>query len=252
MTMKRAFEVFLSHLDIAHSDKFTCMASPHFGALFFEFARDNGYDIANDPKRVLDRLHIDIGEVVDVGVHDGTPWLYARYPEANFVLVEPQRDAEARLRHRPKSYKLINKAVGETPGTLVLADQAERSSLLSRADGSGRAALGCPRYEVQLVTLDHVIEEHCCSESIALKVDVEGFEYPTLKGLNSEARRVQLIILELSVRNRFVGERHFGEIVALLMEKGFRFYNIMNTARPPPPNAYDVVFLPESSDYFDV
>lgn len=252
MTMKRAFEVFLSNLGISPSDQFTGMPAPDFGAIFFEFARKNGYDIANDAKRVLDKLDFDIEEVIDVGVHDGTPWLYDRYPEARFVLVEPQRDAEARLRHRPKSYSLINKAVGETPGKLVLAELAERSSLLQRADGSAGTAPDAQRYEVPVVTLDTVIQETCRSDAIALKVDVEGFEYAALKGLDSQSKRVRLIILELSVRNRFVGERHFGEIVALLTEKGFRFYNIMNTARPSPPNAYDVVFLPEYSDYFDI
>jgi FkbM family methyltransferase len=189
MSIKRAFESFLSELGISPSDGFTAMPAPSFGALFFEFVRRHGYDIANNAKRVLDRLDIAIEEVIDVGVHDGTPWLYARYPDARFVLVEPQKGAEARLKHRPKNFSLINKAVGEVPGTLVLTERAERSSLLDRAHGSG-AAVPDAQYVVPVVTLDAVIEENCRSDAIALKVEVEGFEYPALQGLDSQAKRI--------------------------------------------------------------
>lgn len=234
MTMKKAFETFLSKLGIAPSDRLNAMPAPEFGALFFEFARRNGYDIANDAKRVLERLDLAIQELVDVGVHDGTPWLYDRYPDARFVLVEPQKDAPC-LRHRPATYIVVNAAVGAAPGTLVLTEMGERSSLLDRAGSSTAVAPDASRYEVPVVTLDTILEEHCKSDAIGLKIDVEGFEYFALKGLATQFARVRFIILEVSVRNRFAGERGFGDISALLMHKGFRFYNIMNTARPAPP-----------------
>lgn len=252
MSIKNLFEKFLHELDIVPSERLSIMPSSQFGGLFFEFARRSGYDIANNNRMVLDRLDLDIKEVVDVGVHDGTPWLYGRYPNSRFVLVEPQRDAELRLRSKPSIYVLINKAVGESPGTLELTEREERSSLLNRADSSKLIPPEGERYAVPVVTLDTIIKTHCETDAIGLKIDVEGFEYFAIKGLDTEMHRVQFIIIEVSIRNRFVGEHSFGEITALLMGKGFRFYNIMNTARPAPPNAYDMIFLPKHSSYFDI
>ena len=252
MTIKAAFGRFLEELGIAPSQKFLDVAAPDFGAQFYHFARRVGYDIATSPRLVLDRINIPVEEVLDIGVHDGTPWLYAKYPEAHFVLVEPQRNAEARLKDRPKNYRFVNKAVGEAPGMLVLTEGEERSSLLDRVDSSGLGQQDTQRYEVPVVTLDSIIDDCCQSDAIALKIDVEGFEYRALKGLRVHAHRIAFVILEASIRNRFAGEGHFGQITGLLTDKGFRFYNIMNSARPSPPNAYDMIFLPSHSSHFDI
>ena len=36
--------------------------------------------------------------VFDIGVHDGTPWLYKSFANATFVLVDPQPDCADRVR----------------------------------------------------------------------------------------------------------------------------------------------------------
>jgi FkbM family methyltransferase len=251
MSIKNNFESFCSKHNIVLPHEIISMPNTEFGNIFFEFARSNGYDIANTCNLVLDHLDIGIEEIVDVGVHDGTPWLYKRFPEARFVLVEPQKNPETRLRHKPGNYIMINSAVGNKEGLLYLTEGNERSSLLNRQDELTEQKSKL-RYEVPIVTLDHVINKHCKTDRIGIKLDIEGFEYFAIEGINSELKKVQFIILEVSIRNRFEGEKNFGEICALLMQKGFRFYNIMNTARPSPPNAYDIIFLPIKSTYFSL
>lgn len=252
MTMKRAFENFIADLGIVSSSQLDDMAPAAFGARFFEFARKNGYDIANSPRLSLDRLDLRVEEIIDVGVNDGTPWLYDRYPDGRFILVEPQKNAEALLRHRPRDYTLLNLALGAAPATRFLTEDNERSSILGRAGESAQPEAKRKRYKVEVSTLDAVITSQCKTDAIGLKIDVEGFEHFVLEGLKSELGRIQFIILELSIRNRFKGERNFSDVTALLLKKGFRFYNIMNPTRPSPPNAHDAIFLPSNSPYFDV
>lgn len=248
MSMKVAFERFVTDLGFALPDTFADMPTPEFGALFFNFARRNGYDIAANEALVFRNLGIKVDEVVDVGVHDGTPWLYQAYPDAKFLLVEPQRDFQDRLKSRPGHFECLNVAVGPAPGRLTLQARNERSSFLDRTESASTPAE--ISYEVEVMTLDRILKDRTTADHVGLKIDIEGYEHFALQGLTSELGRIAFVAMEVSVRQRFKGEKTFSDIVSIMNEKGFLFYNLMNVARPVPPNAYDVLFLPKDSPKF--
>ncbi|MFZ3581952.1 FkbM family methyltransferase [Loktanella sp. DJP18] len=248
MSMKVAFERFVTDLGFAVPNAFTDMPAPDFGGRFFEFARRNGYDIAATETLVFRHLGIKVYEVVDVGVHDGTPWLYQSFPDAKFLLVEPQRDLQDRLKSRPTHFECLNVAVGPEAGRLTLQARNERSSFLDRTEAAATPA--DVSYEVEVMTLDRILQDRTTADQVGLKIDIEGYEHFALQGLTSELGRIAFVSMEVSVRQRFKGEKTFSDIVSIMNDKGFLFYNLMNVVRPAPPNAYDVLFLPKDSPKF--
>jgi len=168
----------------------------------------------------LKRLERHPDVVIDIGVRRGTPWLYDSFADTPFLLIDPQQDGERLLTSRPRNYIFINKAVGRSPGRMVLHEQSAMSTFLIRT-----ALTATPidrEYEVDIVTLDDVISEHLPNaRKIGLKIDTEGFELEVIAGLKKHVDRVDFIISETSVLNRFENSYNFSQLVS----EGLRIYH---------------------------
>ena len=180
-------------------------------------------------------------EVIDIGVHTGTPQLYDAFPEAHFYLVDPQNDAEQILETAPKKYSFLNVAVGARPGKLLFKESGEKSSFLERT--SLTAESNFVERKVNVLTLDQIIDCKCTSNEIGVKIDSEGYEIEILHGLVENLSRISFIIAEISVRKRFVGGYNFNEAILAFESKGFALFNILNSPRPYGPKYFDVIFL---------
>ncbi len=190
---------------------------------------------------VLRRAGLKADEMIDVGVHRGTPFLYDAFPDAYFLLVDPQRRAESLLENPPARFKFINAALGAEAGTMMFNVSGPKSSLLEWNDNIGTTVRR--RYEVSVTTLDALIGVELHSDNIGIKIDVEGFEGEVIKGLRDSAARVRFVMAEVSVLKRLKGAPDFGEFVSLMHERGFAFYNLMNSLSAVPPRYCDVLFL---------
>jgi FkbM family methyltransferase len=199
--------------------------------------------------RYFRQLAPDIGTVIDVGVFKGTQALYDAFPNTPFILIDPLQGCEAMLEKPPKRYTFVPKALGSAPGKLTLNIQGAKSSMMERTPLSRKAG---PKgsYEVEVTTLDAVIEELNPVRPLGMKIDTEGFEVEVIKGLNKYAADFSFIICETTVRRRFYGSYVFSDLVCLMKSKGFEFYTIMNRPKKRP-RFYDVLFLPPSHPYFD-
>ncbi len=188
--------------------------------------------------------------VIDVGVHRGTPWLYEAFAGVPFVLVDPQESADAELASKPDDYVFVNKALGRAPGRLTLSEQGPMSTFMTRTPLTRVPTKR--QYEVEVTTLDAVIAEHLpWARRIGLKIDTEGFELEVLGGLAAHLDRIDFVVSEASVLNRFEGSYNFSELVCAFWEKGFRFYNLLNETRRRPPRVYDCIFLRANDPAFD-
>lgn len=202
---------------------------------------DVGYAIAD--------LHRTPDAVIDVGVRYGTKWLYDVFKDAPFILIDPQDEGEAILTSRPERYVFVNKAVGREPGTLMLNEQRARSTLLKRTPLTATRTFR--RYDVDVTTLDAVIDEHAPdARRIGLKIDTEGFEMDVLAGLASHWDCIDFILSEVSVLNRFEESYNFSELICELWSKGFRFYNFVDIACWPVPPVYDCLFFRKDDPIF--
>ena len=97
--------------------------------------------------------------------------------------------------------------------------------------------------------LDLIIDEHAPTGRLGLKIDVEGFELEVFRGLTRHLDRIDFIMSEVSVRDRFVDGYNLSDLVAELREKGFRFFNILNPSKPIA-NFYDCLFLAKDDPLF--
>lgn len=180
--------------------------------------------------------------VIDVGVRRGTPWLYEVYAGVPFVLVDPQEGGEALLEARPSRYVFVNKAAGRACQTRMLNEQGAMSTFLTRAPLTHVPTR--KRHEAEIVPLDDIIDAHAPdARRIGLKLDTEGFEIEVLAGLERHVDRIDFIISEASVLNRFENQHNFSELVGAMWQKDFRFYNILNEAGLKAPRVYDCLFL---------
>jgi FkbM family methyltransferase len=214
-----------------------------FRQAFDKFARQSGYVLTTSPGIVLNLLRPQVDEVLDIGVRKGTPFLYNSFPDATFFLIDPQEGGEADLRIRPKTFRFLNVAVGREAGKLTIHEHEEgaKSSLLERTSltqGQIRKS-----YTVPVQTIDEIIRNNCKSDRIGIKLDTEGYELEAILGFNATCERVRFLIAEVSVKDRFVNGYTFGELIAALMQRGFRFYNILNPARRKAPLFYDCIFF---------
>lgn len=191
--------------------------------------------------------------VFDVGVHDGTPWLYKSFPDAQFVLIDPQAGSEAAVRSTgiPQQFDFVSVAVGAENGvaTLNLPETAPgkggaMASLLTRTDRLANSFTRVDRLEVPVKRLDDIAADY--SGRCGLKIDTEGFEAAVLQGAPETLKRCDFVILELSLSKRFDGVAPPSQVVALLADAGLEMRDILAVAdgagKRAQPRHMDVLF----------
>jgi FkbM family methyltransferase len=163
--------------------------------------------------------------VIDVGVGHGTPWLYDGFPEAHFKLFEALDvfvpDMERICKQHNAIYHLT--ALGAERGFLDIDMnmQAPTSSTMagfSRALSTrANAGVEIQRKRVEIQRLD----DFKFNGKILLKLDVEGFELNVFRGAQKTLAQTEVIISEVSVRQRFIADVSFGTFVSQVEAMGF-------------------------------
>src|SRR5262245_12865957 len=70
----------------------------------------------------LDRTRIEPVTVCDIGVADGTPWLYQAYPKAKYLLFDPTPQSLPFMEYWAKRLNadIFNVALGDRDGTVEI------------------------------------------------------------------------------------------------------------------------------------
>lgn len=174
--------------------------------------------------------------LIDVGVWDGTPDLYAAFPNAFLLLIDPLPAAapnmERILRTRSGTHRSV--AVGREHGrsTLnIVGGDTTASSLHTRVPGSKFTATSSVSVEVE--SLDDIVLEIDVPDPILLKIDAEGHELAIVQGATSVLARTTCVIAEVSVAERFEDGYRFSELVSALADSGFELVDLLTTRRDP-------------------
>ena len=159
------------------------------------------------PERYRQRLAP--ATVIDVGVNRGTPELYAAFPAAHYLLVEPNRE---NLKDIKKILQTVNgehemAAAGSRSGTAVINVETSRTGLSSFLNRSDLTATGTriERREVSVRTIDEMVASRKLEGPFGLKIDTEGFELEVLRGAPATLKDCQFVITETSTAKRFEG-----------------------------------------------
>lgn len=191
--------------------------------------------------------------VIDVGVHEGTPWLYRSFPDAHFVLVDPQAECEAAVKAgvSPKSFDFRAVALGAAQGKAMLnvpetepGKGGAMASLMERTDKLADSFTQVTTREVPVITLDDLAAD--LPGRIGLKIDTEGFELDVLRGGSATLKRCDFVILEMSVTHRFKGVAPPSTAIAELAKAGLQFRDVLAVAahagKKAQPRHMDVLF----------
>lgn len=163
--------------------------------------------------------------VFDVGVGNGTPWLYAAFPHAHFVLLEPQSRFEPVLKdicsRMNAEYHLVG--VGATdeyrPIYNLLNSPTGSSFLKPNAENEARWGSSEKSTEtLHIVPLDTYATRQ---GPFFLKIDTEGFELEVLRGATEVLRQTDVVLLEAAVSARQADEPGLIEVGAFMQQQGF-------------------------------
>ncbi|MBW4709670.1 FkbM family methyltransferase [Roseobacter sp. YSTF-M11] len=195
----------------------------------------------------------DPGVVFDVGVDSGTPWLYRSFPQAQFVLIDPQQDSAERVRAKGhlKEFHFHAAALGAQEGKATLmvphsakGEETAMASLLRRTDPLAKSFTKTDKHYVPVRRLDDIAVAY--PGRAGLKVDTEGSELEILKGAHDTLKRCDFVILELSLTHRFAGVGAPSEAVAILAAAGLEWRDVLKVGsgagKRARPRYMDVLF----------
>lgn len=214
---------------------------------FHRVLRSSGFDVVryralNDPDQRLAHLFRRYGvkTVLDIGANVGQfakRVIAAGYPN-RIISFEPVSTSHSMLLKNAEGYEQWRVARrcalgGERRKVIVnIAGNSESSSLLPMLERHV-SALPISKYlgveETELVRLDDVLEEYVAddeSTSLALKMDVQGFEGEVLDGAPRTLKDVKVIYTEMSLCPLYDREVPFLDLYSRITKLGFRCVGI--------------------------
>jgi FkbM family methyltransferase len=188
--------------------------------------------------------------ILDIGANRGDWSRLAGtvFPDAKFLLVEPQQEMESALQEFCRTHKqssVVMAGAGASNGELVqtIWEDLAGSSFLPQAD-SGLIEKGEQR-SVPVRTIDSILESHPQHRPDLVKIDVQGFELEVLKGAEKLFSLAELFVIEASLFEFMSGQPLVSEIVGYMRDKGFELYDVAGYMRRPFDGALgqmDLVF----------
>jgi len=180
--------------------------------------------------------------VVDVGAGagDGTPELYAAFPDAFHVLVEPLKENEPHLQRILQEYngRYFLTALGAREEELIINVELpprwrNMSSIHPRTDFTS-SSNPVEKRKIPVTTLDALLDKHHFQAPFGLKIDTEGSEYQVIEGATNFLRDTQFVIAEVNVAKVYEGSYSFAEFIEIMAENSFALCDILYTKREGP------------------
>jgi FkbM family methyltransferase len=185
---------------------------------------------------LLGLKRLNLKSVVDVGANDGqfARYLRKRIPGAALFCFEPLPRAFARLEKwavTNPGVHVFNMALGESTGSVEMMLHSGHAASSSILGTTALAATLYPfvknqeRIEVQIDRLDNVL----CDDAIkiappyAIKLDVQGFEGPVIRGGRRVFSSAAACIVEIALDNLYEGQSSFKEIFSELDALSFSY-----------------------------
>ena len=135
----------------------------------------------------------DFAHVIDVGVADGTPDLYARFPDAYLDLFEPHPDYQPHIEAtvlKRRQGRLHRCGLGSRDGTATLHLKGRTGSTIAGDRGQGSI-------DIPIRRLDAVLKPADIRRPCLLKIDTEGYELEVLRGAAGLMEHIDCVVSEL-------------------------------------------------------
>ena len=196
----------------------------------------------------LDRASLTPATVFDIGVAEGTPWLYARWPDARYILIDPTPQA---LPHMQRWARKLNADVL----SIALGDTTQECTVIVRPEIGG-SSLFQDVEDVDVLTREPAVMRRF--DDVAgqfvrpalAKIDAQGAELLILRGMGARLADIDCLIIETSLIGSLRGGPEFAEVVAFMQASGFVLFDVIDMIRRPLDMALacvDAVFVPAGS-----
>jgi len=181
--------------------------------------------------------------VLDIGANRGMFSRCAHYlfPEAAIYAFEPLRDCYQELNSLKrvlKNFEAYNFAIGAQDGRTIMRRSSYdySSSLLEMGQLHKEAfpySAGERLEEVEVRTLDRILNGKPLETPVLMKIDVQGYEKFVLLGAPRTVARTDCIVCEMSFKPLYKGQGLFHEVYHELISSGFRFSGQVGERRHP-------------------
>jgi FkbM family methyltransferase len=211
-----------------------------FQQLLKDLAAKAGFHVVRNYQNPANTLmglgDLRVQTVFDVGANSGqfASWLKPRIPDAEFHCFEPTPQAFellSRWASTQSGVHAVGRALGEQPGEVLMNLHTAHTTSSSMLATSDRCETLYPftaeqaKVAVQVERLDDYVASlgrpiHPCG---LLKIDVQGYEMPVLRGARRTLQDVRACIIEVSLDELYVGQSGFDEIVAAMSQAGLHY-----------------------------
>lgn len=192
--------------------------------------------------------------VFDVGAAIGTPALYAPFPDAHHVLVEPLVECEPRLRAVAAELQRADVFIGTagtSHGTVTLNVHPDPTGSSLLVEGEGAHVNGIPR-AVQQETLDGLASRFGTAPPYFIKLDTQGSELDVLRGAEETVLPSTTgILVETSLFAFFQGGPLARDVIEYLTARGFVLYDVVDLQYRPLDGAMsqlDFLFVRDTDE----
>ena len=189
--------------------------------------------------------------ILDIGANSGSWTRMAKkiFPEAGFLMVEPQPEKRAVLDSLCSEYEdvsWVEAGAGATGGALIqtIWEDLAGSSFLPEVRQEFLAS-GKQR-EVKIITIDSLLRDKSVKIPELVKLDIQGFELEALRGAESLFGKTEVFILETSLYRFMNGQPLIREVISFMADRDYEIYDFAGFLRRPLDGALgqaDVVFV---------
>jgi FkbM family methyltransferase len=200
--------------------------------------------------RTMEQRHLTPVTVIDVGVADGTPWLYETFPSARFLLIDPTPQSLPFMKEWAQRLdaEMFNVALGDRRARLPLNIRPEHSGSSSTFFEEVGHAEVSERREVDVFRFDELVRS--VRRPSLMKIDVQGAELMVLRGMGALIHEIDCFVIETSLIATIHEGPEFVDLVMLMNENGFVLFDVIAFTRRPLDYLLaqtDAVFVPTNS-----
>lgn len=188
--------------------------------------------------------------ILDIGAFEGewTKMCSGIFPDANYLMFEAQETKLSKLKGL-KSNK-IDYHIGllgpesNTKSKFYINETV--SSALPETEKSNQDFA-----EIQMYTVDEVVQLKGLFKVDFIKLDVQGFELEVLKGASNTLSNAEVVLMEVSLIEINKGAPLIHEVMSFMSNKGYVCYDICSIVRRPLDKALwqtDLIFVNQSSN----
>jgi len=181
--------------------------------------------------------------IFDVGAYSGETAIHYNelFPNSKIYSFEPFPTSFKRLKENMVDYKnvkIYNKGLGAYSGKSQFHSNgfAPTNSILATDDGAsdtwGDTDLMQTKnvIDVDITTIDKIVEEEGIEKIDILKMDVQGAEYMVIDGAKKSIEKgiIDVIYTEIITMPSYKDQKRLDEIIDMYVSNGFELFNFYN------------------------